>query len=328
MSITNSCASTRLTASRNILVIKLGALGDFVQAAGPFAAIRAHHPEARITLLTTQPFAEFARRAPWFDDVWVDIKPKISRIAEVLDLRRRLRAGNFARVYDLQTSDRSSFYFQLFRPGPMPEWSGIAWGCSLPHANPRRDFMHTVDRQKDQLAMAGIADVRPPDFQWIIRSSLRFWLPHPFALLVPGGAAHRPEKRYPVGHYSALATQIAHRGITPVILGSASEKPLADAIGAVAPRVRSLIGETDISDLFALAREAAFCIGNDTGPMHIAAAMSCPTVVLFSRASNPALCAPRGSRVVVLQRDDLRALRIDEILAAISPDAPAKSAAP
>jgi ADP-heptose:LPS heptosyltransferase len=304
-------------ADRNILVIKLGALGDFVQAAGPFAAIRAHHAGARITLLTTQPFAEFARRAPWFDDVWVDVRPKLSRFGDVLDLRRRLRAGNFARVYDLQTSDRSSGYRRLFWPGPMPEWSGIAWNASHPHKNPRRDSLHTVERQKEQLAMAGIAEVRPPDFTWIIRSALRFWLPHPFALLVPGGSAHRSEKRWPVGHYSALATQIAHRGFTPVILGAASEKALGDAIAAVAPRVRNLCGETDLSDLFALAREAAFCVGNDTGPMHIAAVMSCPTVVLFSKASDPALCAPRGNRVAVLRRDDLTQIRLDEVLAAI-----------
>lgn len=295
-------------------------MGDFVQAAGPFAAIRAHHPGARITLLTTTPFADFARRAPWFDEVWVDSRPKLSNLAGVLDLRRKLREARFSRVYDLQTSDRSSFYFHLFRPGPMPEWSGIAWGCSHPHANPRRDFLHTVERQKDQLAMAGIDKVPPPDFRWLMRGSLRFWLPRPFALLVPGGAAHRPEKRWPIAHYCALATQIAHRGLTPVILGSASEKPLAESIGAVAPRVRDLTGETDIADLFALVREAAVCIGNDTGPMHIAAAMSCPTVVLFSRASDPALCAPRGTRVAVLRRDELTQIRVDEVMAAIPAD--------
>ena len=309
-------------AKTNILVIKLGALGDFVQAAGPFAAIRAHHTDARIVLLTTQPFADFARRAPWFDDVWVDRRPKLTHPGEVLAMRRKLRAGNFTRVYDLQTSDRSSFYFHLLRPyfifgGPMPEWSGIAFGCSHPHNNPKRDFLHTIERQKEQLAMAGIADVAPPDFTWIIRSALRFHLPRPFALIVPGGSAHRPDKRWPIGHYSALATQIAHTGIVPVVLGSASEKPMADAICAVAPRARSLCGETDLSDLFALAREAEFCIGNDTGPMHISAVMSCPTVVLFSKASDPALCAPRGSRVRVLRRDDLTQIRIDEVLAAI-----------
>ncbi|MDP7425565.1 MAG: ADP-heptose--LPS heptosyltransferase, partial [Rhodospirillales bacterium] len=47
------------SSTKKILVIKLGALGDFVQAAGPFAAIRRHHQDAEITLLTAPAFAEF-----------------------------------------------------------------------------------------------------------------------------------------------------------------------------------------------------------------------------------------------------------------------------
>jgi ADP-heptose:LPS heptosyltransferase len=296
--------------------VKLGALGDFIQAAGPFAAIRAHHPNARITLLTTQPFADFARRAPWFDEVWIDSRPRPTDFAGWRELRRRLRGAGFTRVYDLQTSDRSSFYFHLFWPGAKPEWSGIARGCSHPHDNPKRDLLHTNDRQKDQLAYAGIPDVPAPDFRWVMRGIMRFFLPRPFALLVPGGSLHRPEKRWPIGHYCALATQVANRGMTPVVLGSHAEKPLANAIAAVAPRVRDLTGETDLVDLFALAREAALCVGNDTGPMHVTAVMGCPTVVLFSAASDPALCAPRGPRVAVLQRTDLTTIRIEEVLAA------------
>ncbi len=51
-------------AAPRILVIKLGALGDFVQALGPAAAIRRHHRDAEITLLTTAPYAELGRAAP------------------------------------------------------------------------------------------------------------------------------------------------------------------------------------------------------------------------------------------------------------------------
>jgi len=58
-----------------ILVIKLGALGDFVQALAPMAAIRRHHPGAHITLLTTDPFVELAAASRWFDDIWVDSRP-------------------------------------------------------------------------------------------------------------------------------------------------------------------------------------------------------------------------------------------------------------
>ena len=92
-----------------ILVIRLGALGDFVQSFGPFAAIRAHHPDARITLMTTAPFSDIARRAPWFDEVAIDARPRWWDLLGILRLRAALRGFDF--VYDLQTSVRSSRYF-------------------------------------------------------------------------------------------------------------------------------------------------------------------------------------------------------------------------
>ena len=93
-----------------VLVIKLAALGDFAQAFGPFAAIRAHHPDARITLLTTRAYAPLARLSPWFDEGWGDGRPAWTDIPAMWRLARRLRAAHFDRVYDLQTSSRSSRY--------------------------------------------------------------------------------------------------------------------------------------------------------------------------------------------------------------------------
>ena len=55
-----------------VLVIRLGALGDFVLSFGPFAAIRRAHPPAEITLLTTAPFEELGRLSPYFDRVELD----------------------------------------------------------------------------------------------------------------------------------------------------------------------------------------------------------------------------------------------------------------
>ncbi len=136
-----------MSRTTGILVIKLGALGDFVQALGPFAAIRRHHRDAHITLLTTAPFVRFAERSGYFDSVWVTTRPGPSQWKAWLDLRRKLKSGRFDRVYDLQTSNRSSFLYHLYWPGPYPEWSGIARGCSHPHANLGRDFMHTLERQ-------------------------------------------------------------------------------------------------------------------------------------------------------------------------------------
>ncbi len=305
----------------NILVIKLGALGDFVLATGPFKAIRRAHPTARITLLTIPLLAGLAKGMGWFDEVWTDARPAFWNIGGWWQLSRKLNGGRFSRVYDLQTSDRSNFYFRLMSPpfGKRPEWSGIAAGASHPHANPDRDFLHTVERQKEQLATAGIRDVPPPDLSWAQADLARFDLPGSYALLVPGGSAHRPEKRWPASHYAELARRLVAIGTTPLLLGANAER--ADlAVIAAASGARDLCGQTSFTEIIALARGARFAVGNDTGPMHLIASAGCPTVALFSHASDPALCAPRGPDgfgVVVLRRPDLAGLLPDEVLAAL-----------
>ncbi|MBI3452815.1 MAG: glycosyltransferase family 9 protein [Rhodospirillales bacterium] len=301
----------------SILVIKLGALGDVIQALGPMAAIRAHHSQARIMALTAKAFAPLIAASPYADEVWIDARPAFWNLGGIARLRTRLRAGNFSRVYDLQTSDRSSFYFRLFPSRARPQWSGIARGCSHPHANPARDRMHTIDRQADQLAIAGIARVPPPDIAWLRADIARFALPRPFGLLIPGGSARRPEKRWPAARYGELAKKLAGRGLTPVVIGLPEEAPLATEIAAICPTVRDLTGQTSLAEIAALARAAAVAVGNDTGPMHLSAVVGCHSVVLFSAASDPALCAPRGARVTVLRRADLAALPAIEVAATL-----------
>ncbi len=302
-------AASESSAPPRILVIRLGALGDFVLSCAAFAAIRARHAGDAITLLTTAPFADLARGAPWFDRVAIDARPGWWNLPGLLRLARSLRGFDF--VYDLQTSARSSRYFLL---AGRPPWSGIAHGCSHPHANPARDAMHTLERQRDQLAAAGITAFPPPDLSWL--AGRAFDLPTPYALLVPGAAPHRPEKRWPAGHFAALAATLKQRGVTPVVLGSAAEAKLAAAI----PAATDLTGRTSLADIATLARGAAFAVGNDTGPMHLAAAVGCRSVVLFSAASDPALTAPRGpggTWPTVLRAADLADLPVARVAAAL-----------
>lgn len=105
----------------------------------------------------------------------------------------------------------------------------------------------------------------------------------------------------------ALARALAASGIVSVALGTASEAPLAAEIARAAP-VIDLTGRTGFGDIASLARAAVVAVGNDTGPMHLIAAVDCPSVVLFSEQSDPALCAPRGEKVVILRRPSLAAL--------------------
>jgi ADP-heptose:LPS heptosyltransferase len=302
-----------------ILVIRLGALGDFVQSFGPFAAIRAHHASARITLLTTRPFAELGRRSPWFDEVWEDGRPAWLDMRSVLRLARRLRGAGFTRVYDLQTSSRSSRY--RWAVGRDVAWSGTARGASHPHANPNRNAMHTLERQREQLEMAGITQFPPPPLDWLQADLSRFGLPERFGLLIPGASPHRPLKRWPAERFAALA---AGAGMPAVVIGGPSEREIAARILDGAPGTLDLTGQTSFAEVAALARRAAWAVGNDTGPTHLAAASGCPTLALFGEDSDPARCAPRGPAAAVLRHQPLAGLGVAAVadaLAALPPRA-------
>lgn len=302
----------------SILIIKLGALGDIVQALGPMAALRAHHRHDRITLLTTRPYVDFIEPSGYANDIWLDTRPKLFDIGAWRALRRCLLRGDFTRIYDLQTSDRSSFYHRLYFPNKPPQWSGIARGCSHPHANPARNAMHTIERQREQLKMAGVPmagfdDPATLDLDWISADTAEFELPARYALLVPGGAAHRPAKRWPADNYAALARDLAAGGATPVLIGGDDETALCDAIAEAAPSTVNLVGRTSLLQLGELARRAERAIGNDTGPMHLIAAIGCPSAVLYSHESDPALCAQRGRAVTIVRRPSLENLSLAEL---------------
>jgi ADP-heptose:LPS heptosyltransferase len=303
-----------------ILVIKLSALGDFVLALAAMKKIREAHRKAHITLLTTPPFGALARTCPYFNAVETDGRPE--GFAQWVALRKRIRTAGYDRVYDLQTSSQSNRIFQLLRPSP-PTWSGVALGCSLPHKNPLRNSMHTLERQADQLMYAGIwpdaptepGAAPPPDLSWIWRhlppdrpvpGGVR---PRPYVMFVPGGSAHRPEKRWPVERYAELARILYAKGFDIVVIGGMQETPLAHRIQREVPRARDLTGRTDFARIAILGAKAALAVGNDTGPLHLAAAAGAPTLVLFSSASDPALSAPRG-KVAVLKSERLAELTV------------------
>ena len=311
---------TRARPITKVLVIKLGALGDFVLALAAMQRIRLAHPGARITLLTTPPFEALAQASGYFDAVETDGRPEA--FGEWTTMIGRIRAARYDRIYDLQTSSKSNVYFQLLRPFP-PPWSGIAFGCALPHKNPRRNLMHTLERQADQLKDAGIwpdaptepGAAPPPDLSWLARAAgpQRPADPSakPYALLVPGGSAHRPEKRWPAEKFAELATRLVARGFDIAVIGGPQEHALAQVIGQSAA-IRDLTGRTDFAQIAVLGANAALAVGNDTGPLHLIAAAGAPTVALFSSASDPELCAPRG-HVTVLRVEAFDQLSVADV---------------
>jgi ADP-heptose:LPS heptosyltransferase len=177
--------------------------------------------------------------------------------------------------------------------------------------------MHTRERQREQLEMAEISAQPAPDLSWLTATPIAFDLPRNFALLVPGAAPHRPAKRWPAQHFARLASELDRRGLTPVIIGTEAESPIARQIRAACANAVDLTGRTGIAEIAAIAAKAMLAVGNDTGPMHLAAAVGCPCIVLFSADSDPALTSPRGPGGVwptILREDDLADLPPSRVL--------------
>jgi ADP-heptose:LPS heptosyltransferase len=173
-----------------------------------------------------------------------------------------------------------------------------------------------MDRQAEQLLMAGIYPV-----------SLAPWLPAAgplpaalagkrFVVLIPGSSPRHLAKRWPASRYAELAIKLNRGGYLPVLVGVHGEADLGRMICDICPDAVDLVGRTDVAALAALVRSAALTVGNDTGATHVAAAGGNPVVVLFSRTSDPGLCAPRGKFVHVLMEPDLGDISVETVFAA------------
>lgn len=297
---------------RSILVIKLSALGDLFFALPALQAIRRHHPDERLVLLTAARFEALMRSTGLFDEVWADERPGWGRPLALLRLARRLRRPRFARVYDLQWSNRSDLYLRLIGRSA-EERIGATPAATLRYPD-RRARKPIRERQADLLRLAGLPPVAPPDLAFLATDVERFGLAGRTALLVPGSAPTRPLKRWPAERYAALAQGLAAAGLRPVLIGGEDERAVLQTIQAAEPT--AFAAPMTLGEIATLARAAAVTVGNDTGPAHLAALAGSPIVMLFGEDSDPVKQRPFGQAVRVLERRPLSDLPVDEVLAA------------
>ena len=296
--------------NERILVIKLGALGDFIYALGAMRAIREHHKAAHITLLTQKPYVSLAEKSGLFDYIILDSRPKYNPL-DWLQFRRILNKPNFTRVYDLQNNDRTENYFRLF--SPRPEWIGIAKGASHRNADPDRRKFHAFIGLKNNLKLAGINNINLDALDWMTSDISRFNLPQPYALLVTGSAPSRPNKRWPASHFRDLIGRLNSIGIHPILLGTKSESLVNGKI-AKGLNVTDLSGQTTLDDIPELARHAALAVGNDTGPMHIISMTGCPSLFFYrSDESTIEKHGPQAVNAYALEAATLDDIKADEV---------------
>jgi ADP-heptose:LPS heptosyltransferase len=300
---------------QNILIIKQGAFGDIIKSFKAFEVVRASFSQAKITLLTTPPFKEFCQQTPYFDSVMTDLRPK-NPLKTVLLLEQLLK-HQFDLVIDLQGSNRTARYATYMNFRRKTPWLGNAAGCQFYQPKDFKQTQHPFVRQSDLLARIGV-NVKPeafavPDLQWIKADINRFNLPARYAVLIPGSSPHTLAKRWPAKFYGQVAWQLDSLGMSSVIIGGQQDRRLAEQIASVCSTVIDLTGQTSFTEIYPIAQKAGLILGNDTGPLFLAATSGRPTLVLWSDYCKRDLNAPWGDHIELIEETHLSHLSSDRV---------------
>jgi heptosyltransferase-1 len=318
-----------------LLIVRLGAMGDILHALPAVTALRLAHPDWQIgwvveprwqPLLSTgnrdqgtgnrkdrkskMPVVDRLHFAPSRE--WKRHPMSANTRRAIGALRRELRAAEYSAVLDLQGAIRSAVISRMT-------------GCvrRIGEASPREwpaQWLFTervvthgahVIEQDVELASAVAGDaLSAADAQLPIDPQAEAWCAawlaatfpgasRPIALITPG--AGWGAKRWPPERYAAVAEGLAQRGLHVVVNAGPGEEPLAAAIAS-----GSAVALTaTLPQLIALTRRVALCIGGDTGPLHLASALSRPVVGIYG-PTDPSRNGPYGTRARVLRSPDSR----------------------
>ena len=301
---------------KDILIVKLGALGDVVMATGLVDRIVRHHAPRRCVLLTGPTYGELFASRPSLELKTFDRSSLWSTLATVQWIRRQ----RFARVYDLQSNDRTGIMCSL---SGIPERVGNhpRFPYNLHPKSRYTGQRHIHARMLEVLEAAGIpADKVVPCLypSAADREKVDAWLQErdladrKLVIMHAGAGARRPEKRWPC--FRELAVSLAPRGYLTVWIGGKDDRDanagLARVTGADATGAFSFL------QLAALTARAQFAVTNDSGPMHLLACGSIPVYGLFGPSDwrrNHAV--GQGERVLSLNRDEsvFRETRLAEL---------------
>lgn len=295
----------------NILIVRLGALGDIVHTVPAVAALRRAFPDARIDWVVDARHAAFADLVLPVDRVIVLEKPSMPAW---IALVRRLRPSRYDIALDFQG---------LMKSAVIARASGArrVLGFSIWHLREKgaRPFYSEVDEPDDRahviqknLSLLSTIDVATTAIEFplarthspaldLVREDLDRLGGRPgFALINPGAAW--PNKRWPAARFGEAAAFLRDvRGLATYVLWGPGEAPLAQEVIDASAGAARLAPPTRIGDLVELSREAALMVSGDTGPLHIAAAVGAPIVAIFG-PTDPDRNGPWAAGDVVVSR--------------------------
>ncbi|MEJ7713063.1 MAG: glycosyltransferase family 9 protein [Pyrinomonadaceae bacterium] len=317
----------------NILVIDFGQLGDVVLSLPALAAIRNKFPRARITVAVGKPGAAVVELSACANEVIVVDRvglrdgPKLLSIARLITLTREVRSRRFDLVIDLHSLTETNLlgYFsgassRLFarRPGRSLDF------LASPHLRPPIEdrSKHAIDRYLDVLKPFDIHDTwrvprlksRPEDDHAIEKILVKENLLSGDTLLVGlnPGAGHE-SRRWPLARFGELAERLRRNdNVRVLIFAGPEERALVHEMRSVFGKSAIILDKLTIPQLAAAQARLAVFVSNDTGPMHIAAAVGTPVVLLLDNRA-PDAYLPLGNSHRIVRRGTISDLTTAEV---------------
>ena len=302
----------------NILIVRLGALGDVVHTIPAVAALRRAYPTARLDWLVEPRHREMVELVRVLDSVVILEAPTVGGWVRAV---RDLRATPYDVALDFQGLMKSAVLarasgasrvigfsiWHLRERSARPFYSEVELPPPSRQALPRTDQVeeHVIHKNLHLLRTLGIESTT---IEFPLRSTESLALDDvrrvlgetPFALLNPGAAW--PNKRWPPDRFGAVAAFLRDvRGLRSLVLWGPGEAPLAHAVVEASNGAALLAPPTGIRDLLELSRAAPLMISGDTGPLHIAAAAGTPIVALFG-PTDPRRNGPFADEDLVVSR--------------------------
>ncbi len=311
---------TSIRRAKRVLIIKPSSLGDIVHALPVLAALREAFPQAHLAWLINRGFAPLLDNHPLLDEVipfdrggYGAMHRDGRRFSDFWRFVRRLRQMRFDLVIDLQGLFRSAFLATACGASRRVGFAGareMAALCYTHRVRPSRDVVHAVDRNVALARAIGLL-IDEPQFPLAVtndehaaarRLLTERGLPaeSPFVAVIPG--ARWVTKQWRPDRFAAVMNAIERVGaVRCVLLGAPDERDVAHAVTAACERPPiDLVGATTLRELTALLAEAQTVLCNDSGPMHIAAALGTPVVAIFG-PTDPARCGPYSPRACVVR---------------------------
>ncbi|RPH95745.1 glycosyltransferase family 9 protein [candidate division KSB1 bacterium] len=315
----------------HIVVVNFTRMGDLVQS-GPLLRSLKRDRECRLTLIVYKLFRDVAERLPMVDSViGFDVDRLVPRLDhnrgdltaaydQLTEFLRDARLTQIDELHNLSHTPQSATLCALMNPrrlygmGRLPdgqltvngEWFNYLLSIMQdrtfnpfnlveiyarfnPHGGPFGPLELTVTekdhRRAEELLRAAGVDSRCP-----------------FVVLQPGASC--ASRMWPKERFAELAARLAQRGVRSVVVGSVAEKHLAENIATLSNgSAVSLAGQTDVGDLAAILKTALKLISNDTGTIHITAAVGTPAIGIYLGPAAAKDTAPFGDGHIIIEPD-------------------------